>query len=158
MRRKEILYLSVNNFLRTCLLILILSTSLFPQEFTTGILLDEELYKDAKKSAVLTRGDLQLLPSEYSLAKYIPAPAHQGSFSTCAGWAVAYYARTILEAIKYDWESDFTNLNTFSPSFVYNKIRADTGCGRGVSLLDAVKVLKDHGSLKMSLFGYDCSR
>jgi C1A family cysteine protease len=157
MKKKEISYLLKNKF-AALFFILIIPVNIFCQEYSTGVDLTPELYKNAVRSAELMRGDFKELPAEYSLAKFTPDAAHQGSLSTCAGWAVSYYGRTMLEAIKYNWENEFVTLNTFSPSFVYNKIRVDSGCSKGVSLLEAVQVLKDYGSVKMSFFPYDCSR
>jgi C1A family cysteine protease len=157
MKKKEISYL-LKSKLALLFFFLIHQVNTFSQEYSTGIDLNPELYKNAVRSAELMRSDFTELPAEYSLAKYTPDAAHQGSFSTCAGWAVSYYGRTMLEAIKYNWENEFVNHNTFSPSFVYNKIRVDSGCSKGVSLLEAVQVLKDYGSVKMSFFPYDCSR
>jgi len=131
---------------------------LFAQEYGKGLLLDSKFYAKAPRSARMMRGDLFDLPASVSLKEYAPTPQSQGSYSTCAGWASAFYARTILAAIKYNWTKEEIDKNTFSPSFVYNLIRTNNRCSNGVSLFDALEVLKNSGSSKMKDFGYDCDR
>jgi hypothetical protein len=139
-------------------IILFLCPGLSAQEFGKGLLLDSKLYEKAPRSARLMRGDLFDLPASVSLKDFTPTPQSQGSYSTCAGWACAFYGRTILEAIKYNLAKDDIDKNTFSPSFVYNLIRMNDQCSNGVSLFDALEVLKNSGASKMSVFGYDCQR
>jgi hypothetical protein len=104
------------------------------------------------------RGDYDDLPFSVSLKDYAPVPGNQGTTSTCAAWASAYAGRTILEAIKNNWGRDSASKNIFSPSFVYNQIRMNKTCNGGTSLIDALDVIKNQGSVKFKEFGFECSR
>lgn len=143
--------------------ILILIYTLFQstgisQEFGRGLLLDESLFENVPIAAPLMRGDFINLPPNFSLKDYAPTPGNQGIYATCAGWSAGYSARTILYSIKSRIVGPLINQNTFSPSFVYNKIRVDSTCTKGVSLVDALELLKEHGILKLSEFEYECNR
>jgi len=128
------------------------------EEFGLGLLLDDSLYSDRPVAAPLMRGDYADLPESASLKQFTPTPGSQGPYGTCAGWSTAYSARTILEALKNNWQGTIIDSNSFSPSFVYNQIRISNDCKGGTSLIDALNVLKDFGGLKFNEFGYDCSR
>jgi hypothetical protein len=140
------------------LLFFLYSVSLAQEEYGLGLLLDSVLYVNAPVKATLMRGDYNNLPPAYSLKKYCPTPGSQGSAATCAAWSSAYACRTILESIRFKYDSHFANKNAYSPSFVYNQIRSDKSCQKGTSLIDALNVLKAQGGLKFFDFGYDCDR
>jgi hypothetical protein len=137
---------------------LILTTTILSQEHGLGLLLDEKLYENAPAAARLMRGDYINLPSSVSLKQFTPDPGNQGVYSTCAGWASSYYARTVLEAMKKGWDNSTINKNAFSPSFIYNQVKKTKDCSGGVSLDDALQILKNIGDLKLSDFGYSCKR
>jgi hypothetical protein len=139
-------------------LFLLLIKSGNAQNYGFGTLLDSSLYKNSPTAAPLMRGDYDDLPFSVSLKEYTPIPGNQGSTSTCAAWATAYAGRTILDALKYQWGRDSANKNTFSPSFVYNQIRMSKTCNGGTSLIDALDVIKNEGSIKFKEFGFECSR
>ncbi len=130
----------------------------FAQQFGKGLLLDDSLYVNSPIAAPLMRGDYSNLPEKYSLKEFAPTPGNQGSYSTCVGWASAYAARTILEAIRYKWNKREINENVFSPSFIYNQIRFEKNCSSGTSLLAGLEILKKEGCEKLSEFTYDCNR
>lgn len=138
--------------------LIILLRTVYPQEFGMGLNLDDPKFEASPLSAPLMRGDYENLPDSASLKEFSPHPGHQGSYGTCTAWASAYAARTILEAFKNRWSRDETDKNAFSPSFVYNQIRAIKDCSTGASLIDALNLLRDAGDMKLSEFGYDCSR
>lgn len=95
------------------------------------------------------------LPKEVSLKKYCPTPGNQGQNGSAVGWAVAYHAMTIVNAIENNWtDEQLISENTFSPSFLYELIRAD-GCSGGARIADALKVLVKYGVPKCSDF-HDC--
>jgi C1A family cysteine protease len=144
--------------IRILLSSLIIITNLFSQQYGKGILLDESHYENVTVSAQLLRGDFIDLPSSFSLKKYSPTPGNQGPYSTCAGWACAYSARTILNAVKNNLINPLIDENTFSPSYIYNQIRPDSTCSKGVFLNDALDLLKKQGVLPMKDFGYECNR
>lgn len=148
-------------WLKNLLLILIIMTSnnnIFSQEYGKGLLLDESYYLNSPKAAPLLRGDILSLPDSFSMKKYIPVPGSQGSLPTCSGWASAYSGRTILEAINNNWNQDIINTNVFSPSFIYNQIRTSPSCKDGTSLIDALNILKNYGSLRLLDFEYSCDK
>lgn len=128
------------------------------QQFGRGLILDPGQNDRIIVSAPLMRGDFDELPPNFSLKKYCPTPGYQGAYSTCAGWACAYSARTILNAIKYKYIKPLIDLNAFSPSFIYNQIRKDSTCNGGVALIDALELMKVQGVLPLNDFGYECDR
>jgi len=139
-------------------LILAINVNVNSQQFGTGILLDAEYYENSPEAAPLTRNVYLNLPYEVSLKKYTPTPGNQGINSTCAGWASAYTGRTILSAISNNWNREISDNNVYSPSFVYNLIRKNKDCDGGVSLVDALEVLRNKGALKINQFGVDCKK
>ncbi|MCX6149251.1 MAG: C1 family peptidase [Ignavibacteriales bacterium] len=143
---------------KTIPILLLILTSIVAQDRGMGLLLDEALYKNAPRAAKLMRGDYENLPNSVSLKQYTPTPSDQGPYSTCAGWASSYYARTILEAMKQGWNKQTIDKNTFSPSFIYNQIRKSDDCYGGTSLDEALDILKNVGDVKFSDFGYNCKK
>jgi len=139
-------------------IVIISALSIYPQKFGTGLLLDPKLYENSPKSAPLTRETFFNLPLRFSIKRYAPKPGNQGLNATCAGWACAYGARTILSAISENWSGDVIDSNAFSPSFIYNQIRKEKNCSAGVSLIDALETLKLKGALKIRRFGINCEK
>lgn len=139
-------------------LFIILNSYALPQEFGMGLLLDDSLYANSPTAAPLMRGDYSDLPKSSSLKDKCPTPGYQGQYGTCAGWSTAFAGRTILEALKNNWDQATIDENAFSPSFVYNQIRLTSGCSGGTSLVDALDVIKDQGALKLDDFEYECER
>ena len=92
-------------------------------------------------SVPLVTRSFAAMPSSYSLKGYAPTPGNQGSQGSCVGWASAYGARTIANAIKKGWKYNTSkiNQNTFSPSFVYNLIKVNETC-QGAYIENAMKV------------------
>ncbi len=160
MYKSKIFSHKISLFYPFLILVLILSFSinLFAQNFGTGLLLTDSLYKDRPVAAPLMRGDYSNLPKASSMKNFSPTPGNQGPYGTCAGWSTAYSARTILEALHHNWDQAMIDSNAFSPSFVYNQIRTTDNCNGGTSLLNALDVLKDFGGVKMDQFGYNCDR
>ncbi|MCS6823660.1 MAG: hypothetical protein NZ529_05140 [Cytophagaceae bacterium] len=96
------------------------------------------------------------LPARVTLEKYCPERLSQGQQGSCVGWASAYAARTILEAVATGADP---NEICFSPSFLYNQIGLE-GC-QGAYIVDAMNAMMEIGSLPKRLFPYDpnsCSR
>ena len=138
----------------------VFSLKIYSQEYEygRGILLDESLYLNSPKSAPLLRGDFVNLPDSFSIKNFIPIPGSQGPMATCSGWACAYSGRTTLEAIVNNWNKGIINTNVFSPSFVYNQIKKSPSCDDGASLIEALDVLKNYGSLRLLDFEYSCDK
>lgn len=140
------------------LLSFITISTVFAQEYGTGLILNDPLFETAPVSAPLMRGDYDNLPSSASVRQYAPKPGYQGKFGTCTGWAAAYAGRTILEASRTKLPKEKIDENSFSPSFVYNQIKTGNDCSAGASLIEALECLRNSGDVKMNEFGYDCSR
>lgn len=132
----------------------------------SGALFDESRYVKIPLAAPLTHASYQN-NVRYSLKPYCPRPGDQLESGTCVGWAVAYGARTIAEAVMNGWstQSDKTRINNsaFSPSFTYNLILANEGisdCSIGGYIVDALELLKQQGAVPINNFPFneDCSQ
>jgi len=145
-------------YLKAVFVFIILVADHQAQQFGRGLILDEGQDSEVIVSASLMRGDFDELPINFSLKKFTPTPGYQGSYSTCAGWACAYSARTILNAIKNKYITPLIDQNAFSPSYIYNQIRKDSTCNNGVDLKDALELMKEQGVLSLNDFGYECER
>lgn len=125
----------------------------------TGLDFSQEKYESIPLSAPILSRNFTNLPKSYSLKAYAPTPGDQGRQPSCVGWASGYGARTIAHAIKNNWKFNKAkiNANAFSPSFVYNQIKAygDNNCTRGSYIADAMKLLNTKGILKKSEFSYN---
>ena len=135
---------------------LLLSSINSAQNYSTGLLLDDQYFENDAESVPLTRGDYQNLPISHSLKFFSPTPGDQGSYGTCTGWSSAYAGRTILEAMRNNWSKEKVDTNAFSPSYIYNQIRMSDDCFGAASIIDALDILKDQGGLKIRDFAYDC--
>lgn len=142
--------------------LLILSIFVLPQttaqQYGKGIILTESSPDYVQVSTNLMRGDYNNLPEKFSLKRFAPTPGNQGAYSTCAGWACSYSARTILNSVKNNYIQPLIDENAFSPSFVYNQIRKDSSCNNPVILYEALDIIKTQGVLQIKDFGYDCER
>ena len=88
-------------------------------EHYIGVLLDDEAYEKIPQKATLLTRDYTILPRKHSLKQYCPMPSSQGNYGTCVGWASAYAARTITEAINNEWtDKAQINKEAFSPLFL----------------------------------------
>ncbi len=125
------------------------------EEFGTGLKFDENLYENVPETVPLITRSFTTLPKYYSLKSYAPTPKSQGKQGSCVGWASAYGARTIANAVKNNWRNNITkiNQNTFSPAFVYNQIRVNNKC-QGAYIENAMKLMNNQGAAKMIDFPY----
>ncbi len=118
--------------------------------FSTGMQHSIEKYDKAEVFEPLADNRKNPLPERVSLEEFAPKRLNQGRQGSCVGWASAYAARTILH-------SKATNANpsqnAFSPSYLYNQI-ALTNC-QGAYIGEAMKAMKQVGSLPLSQFPYD---
>ena len=80
-------------------------------EFGFGLEFDENLYEEVPQSVPLVTRSFTKLPSSYSLKAYAPTPRSQGRQGSCVGWATAFGARTISNAIKNGWENQTYKIN-----------------------------------------------
>jgi hypothetical protein len=133
------------------LLLLITAGINSAQEYPTGMLFDDEQYSEIDQKATLTRSLYSNIPKKHSLKKYAPQVKSQGSYGTCVGWASAYAALTIAEAIqsKRNKPEEIT-AEAFSPGFVYTQIKfaSDNNCTLGSHIHDALELMKTKGAAK----------
>jgi hypothetical protein len=122
-----------------------------------GCMVDKKLYD---KVPVFERLDAATgdndLPARASLEKYAPRRSSQGQQGSCVGWASAYAARTIVEAVETDGDP---NKLIFSPAFLYNQIGLE-GC-QGTYTSRALEKMQNDGLLFLNKFPYDensCAR
>ena len=130
------------------------------REYAMGCRLDDEAYESTPTKPRLLTRSYETLPSRVNWETYCPTPADQGSYGTCTSWAVAYAARTIMEAIAQDREDPDANAElAFSPSFVYYHIKDkdDSGCTNGSSISNALQLLTTQGVPRKSTFFSDCA-
>ncbi len=138
------------------LVLIILSSVLSGQDsfrFPMGVIAEEDtMFRSLPQKAVMTRSFYESSPHSYSLKKYAPLPKSQGKYGTCTGWAVAYAARTIVEAKNNRWTSkDKITKNAFSPTFQYRQGSKRKNCS-GAATVQVVKSLKTVGSVPMKNF------
>jgi len=144
------------------LLLLLLPIVSFAQkpQYATGCLVDDEAYSRIPvKARQLTRS-YTALPARASLTPYCPTPGDQGIYQTCTSWAIAYAARTILEAEVNGTTDPETNANeAFSPTFVYALIKEsyDQGCNTGTYIHKGLNLLKQQGVPKKKTYYEDCA-
>ena len=146
--------------LQLLLTFLLLPTLLaWGQQHGTGLIVDNDIEnKIPQKTRLLTRSYTSL-PKSWSLRQYCPVADDQGIYQTCVGWATAYAARTICEAVKNGWKNaDKNTAESFSPLFVYGKIKqiGTKECNMGTTLDDAMKLLKKTGVVKKKSFDTMC--
>ena len=136
----------------------LITNSIYSQQYGMGLLTTDEAFENNSAAATLMRSDYSNLPPDVSLKSFAPTPGQQGLYGTCAGWSTGYAGRTILEAIRQNWDQPDTDNNVFSPSFIYNQIRMQENCFGASSMIDALDILKDQGGVKLEDFEYNCDR
>ena len=128
--------------------------------YMMGLLEDDGQYDLLPCKADLQTKDYSQLPSKHSLKAYCPKVMSQGQYGTCVGWSTAYAARSIAEAVKWGW-TDQTKINneSFSPLFVYAQIKKsnDDNCSVGTQIYEALDLMKEVGSVKLSAFNTLCA-
>jgi len=126
----------------------------------TGLLSDEGQYQSVPQISRLVQRSYSSLPERFSLKEYCPKPGLQ-QFSDCVGWSTTYAARTILYAVRNNIKDrEIITSETFAPSFTYSQIKSsqtEAACKQGSYIQDAVKLIRDLGSIKNKEFEYGCS-
>lgn len=128
--------------------LLLLHTMAFGQQYSTGLLLDDEAYEAVPLKKPVLQRSYENLPPSASLKAFCPDPQDQGAFANCVGWAVGYAARTILELVHNGNQRSLLNTEqAFSPDFLYlmNKLQQDENCQRGISIQQALKTMQEKG-------------
>ena len=100
------------------------------------------------------------LPPEVDLSFRFPTPGSQGSQGSCTAWATGYALRSYHEGINRRWDNFSSSSQTFSPSYIYNRIHRNGSCS-GTAISVALDLLKNEGVVPFSDFPYnaqDCSR
>ncbi|MCO4291521.1 DUF4384 domain-containing protein [Solitalea sp. MAHUQ-68] len=126
-------------------------------KFPTGLDFDDDSYAKTPRKAKLTRG-LEVVPNSASLKSYAPNPGNQGNYGTCAAWASAYCAKTIVEAIKNNWtQKEEITRHAFSPAFLFRLLKPDDNlCKGGAYLNTALLLLKEKGALPYNEISASC--
>jgi len=139
-------------------LLVLLSLIVNAQQFKTGLNFSDDKYNEVMLSARLIKTDYEV-PPRMSLEKYCPVPMQQGNNGTCVGWATAYAARTIIYAIQNNLTKTTIGTNSFSPSFVYNQVKApiDNNCQEGSTLTEALDLLYKEGVVKFEDLPNECN-
>lgn len=111
-----------------------------------------------KRSFRTVSGDS--LPARIDLSGYAPSVMNQGKWGTCVGFASAYYARTILEAVRQGI-TDRNRIDSlcFSPSFLYDAIKDtdDDNCTAGSEIEQALTYMRQNGVALLKTKSYpDC--
>ena len=137
------------------LLLFLVASPLFAQEYQTGCLVDEDKYQAISLAAPFTTRSFSRLPTAVSLKKYAPTPKHQGPQGSCVGWATSYAARSILQNIR-NGTTDKSKQVAFSPAYIYNQVKLGerNNCVKGSYIEDALEVLQKQGTLPSSEFPY----
>lgn len=117
---------------------------------------DDPYYDDMPQKTPLIRSFYESTPPVVSLKKYAPLPKSQQQYGTCTGWAVAYAARTILEAQKNAWtDKQFITQQAFSPTFQYRLANQRSLNCSGAFTSQVVQSLQTVGSVLMKDFKND---
>ena len=127
--------------------------------FFSGLLLNDSAYAQIPQKPDLLTRSYEFLPQSHSLQPYCPERKNQGLYGTCTGWATAYAARTIAEAVANDWQDPaLITREAFSPSFIYSliKFNSDVNCQIGTYIDSAFEALKKKGVLKYNDMDLDC--
>lgn len=118
----------------------------------TGADLKEDEFKKANVYSGLADDQHgTALPENVSLLKYVPKVQNQGKQGSCVAWSAAYYARSIVEAVR---QGKSGNEFSFSPSYLYNQIKLGNDC-QGSYILRAMESMTKNGAVPLSSFPYD---
>lgn len=120
------------------------------QQRQTGLLfLDEAAYRSIPLASTPLMGGI---PTSADMSSSFPTPGNQGTQGSCVGWAVGYALKSYQERVERGWELGSSE-HTFSPSFIYNQIKASQDC-QGAFIPDALNVMRN-GAATLIDFPYD---
>ena len=127
------------------------------QDFGTGYQEEKEIKipEVSNRYKSLTRAEL---PSSYTLKRFAPPVANQGMTGTCTSWATSYSARSILYNTTHNFVGEDQKKTSFSPEFIYFKIRKDNGCRNGTYISDALETRTKIGTVISSDKTFDCKK
>ena len=110
---------------------------------------DDDAYESLPLKVSLTNESYRSLTTKTSLKKFTPTSKRQ-KYGTCVGWAVAYSARTTLEAQRNNWsDKAIIDENAFSPAYLYRMVAPKKRKCDGANTSYAVTYLKEHGALPL---------
>ncbi len=139
--------------------LVLISFSVFAQEYPMGMDWDEESYRNIPYKANFTAATYDNLPGSYSLEKYAPIPGNQGQMGTCVAYAAAYGLRTIMLAKDAGiTDKNTITANALSPTYVYSIIKKeeDTNCSKGANPIYGMEALKVAGAPTLRTLPYSC--
>ena len=116
----------------------------------------DTLYATIEMKAALTQDLYRSMDAKASLKQYAPYPGWQ-DFGTCAAFATAYGARTIIEAQKNNWtdRTIITN-HAFAPGFIYKICNPDNSRCWGAYTGDLLSYMMKYGVPKRTDFPVEC--
>lgn len=98
------------------------------------------------------------LPKRVDLSNAYPPPGSQGPQPNCVAWATTYAARTFLNFRDRDVQPA-QPADQMSPAYVYNRLRpAGTPCTGTISIVQALELLKNEGTVTLADFPDDMTR
>ena len=122
-------------------------------QYPRGIAVGEDTHYDEINEKTPLMRSFYITPDRHSLKQYAPTPQHQGNYNTCTAWAIAYAARTILEAQKQGWtDTKIIDANAFSATFQYRLTEPYNSDCDGAYPSEVVQTLKEEGALPIKDF------
>jgi hypothetical protein len=126
--------------------------------FPLGCSFDPDVHRSLPRTAPLVTRNFAV-PPKVSYRRFCPPVRNQAPYNTCVGWSTAYAAFSIVAAINpgVQWQSaEEIKVNPFSPSYVYNQIRAGEDCMAPVFVHQALDSLVRQGCARVEDFPFDC--
>jgi hypothetical protein len=125
--------------------------------YPRGLKFDQAAYGRIPLKAPVMAKNLSEVPTRVSYERYVPSIGDQGAFSTCVGFASAYYYRTMVEAIRHKiTDKGQINRLLYSPGHLYSLIKdpEDRACAGGALLEDAFQALQEKGVAALTQMPY----
>jgi hypothetical protein len=91
------------------------------------------------------------VPASFQLAT--PAPGNQGNEGSCVAFAIAYAARSIEQYYTTNANSYSSDVNVFSPEYVYNQTKFGE-CGSGTAITVVLDLIQNQGVSVWQLMPY----
>lgn len=144
--------------------VLLNSTILAQEDFSMGLLIDDEAFEQAVEMIPEFSNDGRRaadLPRKFSLRPFTPFPKNQGSINSCIGWAMGYAALTTQKAFR-EGNADRMKITkkAHSAMFIYNQVK-EGSCMAGAYVHRAAEFLKEKGTCFSEEFDFpysECDR
>ena len=121
------------------------------ERYSTGLI---PAKPDDIKSAARSPTYRAFLDESVDLSDLFPIPGDQASQGSCSAWAVGYAARSYW-TLKAENRDIRNNANIPSPTYIFNRSRESNSCKEGSTIVRALTVLRDVGSLSWRQLPYD---